>query len=235
VQIGDGMVVENNFLGVGIYTVPEAARITSVARRRIRRWVQGYTFKISGQARRSAPVWHSQLPRLAGQVAIGFLDLIEIRFVDAFLNHGVSWPTIRMVETRARELFRSNHPFATRNFRTDGRTLFVQVSGDAPEEPLLDIAKSQFAFEQVIAPHLKGLEFSGTQAARWWPLGEQRRVVLDPQRCFGQPIVNREGVPTSVLASAAAVEESHEAVARYFKVDRQSVRDAVEFEKLLAA
>ena len=88
----------HSYLGIGIYGVPEAARLTGVSAPRIRRWVKGYTFRVRGSARRSAPVWQSQLPRLDHQIAVSFLDLIEIRFVNAFLEHGVSWPTIRKVE-----------------------------------------------------------------------------------------------------------------------------------------
>src|SRR4051812_45573373 len=100
------MSVTNHFYGVGIYSILEAARLTGVAPRRIRRWIRGYSFRgATGQTRRSAPVFHSQLPVIDGQAALGFLDLIEVRFVDAFLKRGVQWPAIRLAEMNARQVF----------------------------------------------------------------------------------------------------------------------------------
>lgn len=224
----------DEFVGVGIYSLAEAARLTGVAVGRIRRWVKGYSFGAGDHSKNSAPVWQRQLPNIADTISIGFLDLIEIRFVDAFLKHGVPWSKIRKAETRARDLFGTSHPFARSTFRTDGRTIFANVLTSG-KKSLLDVATSQLAFEQIVAPQLKGLEFEKNIAARWWPLGTRRRVVIDPQRSYGQPIVSKEGVPTSVLADAFKVEGTEQAVARWYDVDTRSVRDAVEYENRLAA
>ena len=110
----------------------------------------------------------------------------------------------------------------------------VQETG---AESLLDLVKSQYAFKSVVEPFLfEGLEFAalGIEPVRWWPLGMDRRVVLDPERSFGQPIVDPESVPTSVLARAFKAEGSIQAVADWYKVDPRAVEDAVEFEHKLA-
>ena len=73
------------------------------------------------------------------------------------------------------------------------------------EAGLLEIVRRQQVFAQIVRPFLKELEFAkGKDLVRWWPLGTQRQVVLDPTRNFGRPIVNRRGVPTEVLARATA-------------------------------
>jgi len=82
----------------GIYTVPEAARLTKVASPRIRRWLSGYTFLSGSREHVSPPVWRGQLQPVNGALALGFLDLMEIRAVDAFLRAGVSWKTLREAE-----------------------------------------------------------------------------------------------------------------------------------------
>lgn len=231
-MVGDDI----KLLGVGIYSVAEAARLTNVAPARIRRWIKGYAFKgARGDTHKSPPVWRGQHPIVDGEVALGFLDLLEIRFVDAFLRSGVRWPTIRLAEQHASELFKTDHPFATNRFKTDGRSIFVQIKDESGDKALVDIARNQYAFQEVVAPCFIGLEFSDEQAIRWWPLGLKRRIVLDPTRCFGQPIVSKEGVPTRILALAYEAEQSEVAVARWYRVDQRSVRDAVEFEKKLAA
>ena len=224
----------DNFYGVGIYSIGEAARLTGVSASRIRRWVKGYAFRSAGRVLQSPPVFSSQLPVLGGEIAVGFLDLVEVRFVDAFLKRGVTWSTVRKAEAKGRALFDTTHPFATRPFRTDGRGIFAELGGRA-EKAVIDLASSQLAFAQVVSPFLSGIEFEGETAARWWPLGTSKRVVIDPARSFGQPIVAREGVPTAVLAAAVEAEGAEEVVARVYEVSPASVRHAVEFEKKLAA
>jgi uncharacterized protein (DUF433 family) len=223
-------------IGTGIYSIPEAARLTRIPPARIRRWVAGYAFGTRSKRRLSPPVVRAQLPVLEGQVALGFLDLLEVRFVDAFRTAGVGWKAIRLAHERARELFETQNPFSTKAFRTDGRRIFADVVHDAGEEGLLDLVSNEWAFGKILKPYLyEGLEFVDEQAIRWWPMGLRRQVVLDPKRSFGQPVVDREGVPTAVLAGAYAAEESIEAVSRWYEVEPSSVRDAVEFEKSLAA
>lgn len=225
-----------NLFGVGIYSVAEASRLTGVSPGRIRRWLRGYAFTSKGFDHQSPPVWLPSLPTIGGRLALSFLDLIEVRFVDAFRKHGVSWSTIRRAEQRARDEFGTTHPFSSRRFKTDGRSIFAVVQEDHGEHALLDIVRSQYAFVRILSPYLKGLDFSdGDQPLRWWPLGDRRRIVLDPDRSFGQPIVAGEGVPTAVLARAFETEKSVEAVAQWYDVAPRSVRDAVEFEEKIAA
>ena len=46
-----------------------------------------------------------QLPILRHKVALGFLDLIEIKFVGAFLDRGVSWPMLHKAREKAATLY----------------------------------------------------------------------------------------------------------------------------------
>ena len=224
------------YLGVGIYSVPEAARLSGVSVGRIRRWLKGYTYAHAGDERSSPPVWQGQLPEVDGRLALGFLDLIEVRFVDAFRRRGVSWKALRLGAQRACTLFDSTHPFSTRRFKTDGRGIFTKVYDEEGEESLLDVVRNQYAFNRILSPYLKGLEFGeDDNPLRWWPIGMTRRVVIDPARSFGQPIVSKEGVPTVVLAKAVKAEGSIEAVGNWYDVEPRSVRDAVDFEEKLAA
>jgi len=227
----------NPYLGVGIYSVAESAMLTCVSSQRIRRWLRGYTFKYEGELRESQPVWRRQLPEIDGTLALGFLDLIEVRFVNAFRACGVSWKTIRCAAKYAQQRLGQDHPFCTRRFKTDGRTIFEDVISETGESWLIDVVKSQFAFKKILAPYLyEGLEFDDdSHVVRWWPMGKRHRVVIDPERCFGQPIVSKEGIPTSILACAFEAEGSVEAVANWYEVSPRSIQDAIEYHKKLRA
>jgi len=229
--------VSTDLLSSGIYTIPEASRLTRVTATRIRRWMKGYDFKTARQKRRhSDPVWTGQLPRIDGQVAVGFRDLMEIRFVDAFIQQGVSWQTMRQAHRSAKEKLGTDHPFCTHRFATDGRNILHDEAQVAADRRLIDIVTNQREFEEIVTIFLRELEFDNG-VLRWWPLGRDRMVVVDPVRNLGQPTVTHSGVPTRVLAnSVKANAGSIESVARWFEVAPEEVRDAVEFEAgLLAA
>lgn len=226
-----------DLLGIGLYTAAEASRLTGIAPARLRRWLHGHTYSAGDRAGASGPLWRRQIPEIDGTVGLGFLDLIEARFVGAFRRASVPWPVIRRCAEQARTLIGSDHPFSSRRFRTDGRTIFADVVDRAGERQLLDLAKSQFAFGRVIGPSLyAGIDFSDRDMpARWWPLGRETPIVIDPVHAFGQPIVRDAGIPTRTLADAVAAEGSIATVARLFRVEPSSVRAALRFERQIAA
>jgi uncharacterized protein (DUF433 family) len=226
-----------SLIGVGIYGVAEAGRLTHVSPGRIARWLRGYVHRVGEAERVSLAVWSPQLPILDGSLALGFLDLMEVRFVDAFRRAGVPWRTIRIAAERARELIGRSHPFSTKGFKTDGRNIFAEIVRQTAERELLDLVKSQYAFARVISPSLyAGLEFNElNEASRWWPLGHERAVVIDPDYAFGQPVVAGTGIPTAAVAAIRNAENSDRATAAWFGIEVRKVRDALAFENSLAA
>jgi hypothetical protein len=248
------------WIGSGLYTIAEAARLTGISEGRVRRWMRGYTFQRRGEPRTSPPVVLGEYAATdSGTIALSFVDLIEVRFVDAFLKKGVKWPVLRKAHDKAANELGVDHPFATRKFSTDGHTILTRIG----ESAIIDIAGGQLGFYRILKRYLvKGLDFRGQLAIRWWPLGKRRSVVIDAARSFGQPIVSKEGVPTAVLhhaylaesrakdslksdrklsgvvesvSSAAEHIDAIERVAKWYDVERHSVRAAVEYELQLAA
>jgi uncharacterized protein (DUF433 family) len=126
-------------------------------------------------------------------------------------------------------------PFSTRRFRTDGRTIFLEITNDVQEGELIDLKRRQSVFHRIVAPSLRDLEFAADVVARWFPLGSSRKtVVVDPARSFGRPIVVNGGVPTEILSEAVDIEGSAEKAARAYDVPIIAVRDAVIFQQQLA-
>jgi uncharacterized protein (DUF433 family) len=135
----------------------------------------------------------------------------------------------------AKETLDTDHPFCTHRFATDGRHMLQQEIEEAGDRRFTDIVTNQREFDSIVTPFLRELEFDGG-VLRWWPLGRDHAVVLDPDRSLGQPIVATGGVQTRILSnSVKANDESIEVVARWFEVAVEEVRDAVEFEKSLLA
>jgi uncharacterized protein (DUF433 family) len=223
-------------IGYGVYTISEAERLTRVPRQSIRRWTKGYTYKYKSEIRFTPPIIAIENSLEKEMPVLNFADLIEIMFLNCFRNGGVGWKTIHIASQKAREMLQRTRPFSTRLFKTDGRSILTGVGNDVHDKVLLDIVKDQYVFENIIAPYLHGLEYNHfAEPERWWPLGTDRCVVIDPQRSFGAPIVAGGGIPTLILHKAVKAEQSINLVADWYDVRLQEVMDAFEFEEGLAA
>ncbi len=222
----------------GIYSLPDASRYTRIPAGQLRRWAFGYERNLVGGIKRYPPVFATSYGPINNERAISFGDLIEARFIREFREAGVSLQTIRIAVKRAQELLELSHPFSTRKFKTDGRTIMAEIitARDAPCE-LLDFRNNQMALNRILSPYLfNGIEFNdGDIACRWWPHGEGNAVVLDPRRSFGQSILNDSGVPTNTLFLSFKANGSAQAVARIFELPLRQVEEAIEYERELAA
>lgn len=67
-------------------------------------------------------------------MSLGFFDLMEIRFVHAFRQHGVSLQHIRKALEKAHELFDLDYPLSTLRLKTDGRKIFAEILPDGTRE-----------------------------------------------------------------------------------------------------
>lgn len=237
---------EQSVFGRGVYGIGEGVRLLNFHRhdaaadkrvtpRTISRWLRGHDYRVGDEVRHAEPLWNPDYTSEDGLLELSFRDLIELRFVKAFRDQGLGLTAIRECFQRAVEEVQDQRPFSTKRFRTDGNTIFLDVTHAVSEGELIDLKHRQRVFRTIIEPSLRDLEFDADAVARWYPLGASRRsVVIDPRRAFGRPLVEG-GVPTEVLAIAVQVEGSVDSVARLYEVAPSAVRDAMEFERKLAA
>lgn len=231
----DAMIdVPRSLLGVGLYTAAEASGLTGIPAPRIRRWLTGYGHGRGDARAWSPPLWTTQLPRIGRDVGLGFRDLMELRFVERFAAAGISLSSIRRALEIGREVVGDERPFSTTRFHTDGRTIFLQVSQEFGEPTLIDLLCRQCAFNRMVAPSFRDIDFGEGVPERWWPMSHKSQVVIDPARNFGQPIVSDYGVPTRAIADAVSSEGSIGKAAKIFDLPLSAVRDAVAFENRAA-
>lgn len=227
-----------DLIGAGIYPLHHAARLVGVEPRAVRRWLWGYDRNYKGARARSEPLWHTQHEDedLPGGV-IGFRDLLELRMVASFVQHGVSLRVIRATADAARAHFGSDYPLTNQRFLTDGKRIFLEAVEKSGEERMVDVLRKQYVFSAIIKPSLyAGIEYGEDGARRWFPVPKRREVVLDPALQFGTPVLASVGIPTdTIYASYLAEGRNRAMVARVFVITPRMVGEAVAFEEKLAA
>jgi uncharacterized protein (DUF433 family) len=218
--------------GIGAYTPSEAGKLVGTSATNIRRWLFGYSYAHHGPKTAQAPLWQPQYGIDQDEPLLGFRDLIEARFVARLREVGIGMPTIRLCLMTAAQIAEDPHPFSSAHFRTDGKRLFLERMGDKGNRDVIDLKTLQHAFPKVIEASFLDLEFDDEKATRWFPLAKSRAVVADPERSFGQPIVEDGGVPTRRIAQVFLAEgRSVDRVAKLFEIGKSAVKDALAFER----
>ncbi len=221
-----------------LYSVVAARQLTSVPTTTIKRWLSGYTYTYQGESRFSEPKVGLDRHSVDGALALSFRDLLEVRIANELRRHGFGWKTILEVQKLGQESWKTDSPFALRRLRTDGRKLFAEAAGQSGKRGLLfRVGSGQLEFEQVISPTLWDVvDFTDDgEPLRWWPLGRDAHIVVDPATGFGRPVVDQGQVPVEVLVRALRAEGSAEAVARMFRVSPFVVLEAERFRRQMAA
>lgn len=209
---------ESTSLGVGLYSLVEAARLLRTPRSTLSRWVDGYIREVRDGQREYPPVISRP-----DDVALTFGDLIELRYTREFRKAGVELGSIRMVGMKYRKEWNTLYPLTTRRFINDGRDLLLKEGEDWKHA----LTGQLLGFLSDVE---KELVHDGDSVIEWRPLGRDRQVVLHPDRSFGKPIDNRSGAHTYVLAQAMRAGQDLSEVAWWYGTTGDSVLDAVEFE-----
>lgn len=206
-------------LGVGIYSLVDAARLLKTPRRTLSRWVEGYVQELRyGTKEYAAVIARDE------ESALTFGDLVELMYVRGFRDAGVKLDEIRATAGKFRKAWGDSYPLATKRFATDGKGMLIELGGNWQHA----LTGQHHAFFEEIGRQLVHV---GDLASEWRPLGRDRAVVLHPNRAFGKPIEDISGAHTYVLAQALMAEEDAGAVAWWYGTTTSAIEDAAEFER----
>ena len=223
-------------IGVGTYSLRDAALLLHIPYAKLRRWAAGYWYSATDEDRFSEPVVPGETDELDERI-LSFHELMELFVIGFFRSEGVSMPVIRAARARAVAEFGSEYPFATERIQTDGRGIFsdLDVEGVPSKRLKLELSKSQVTYRELVEPFFrKQIDFDADGLAlTYWPLGREKPVLLDARRSFGRPIVVRSGTPTFVLYGMRQGGETLERIAAWYEVTRDELDAALEYEQSL--
>jgi uncharacterized protein (DUF433 family) len=223
---------DNTLLGVGFYTIPDAARLIQERRAKLSRWASGYTYSRNEQKYFMEPLLRHDAAELVEDRILTFLDLVELKIVAALREVHLSIAKIRQAAEYIEGHWGARHPLASRQVHTDGYRIFAEaLDGEPGHATLTDTRLGQTVFAEFVKPFCLNLDYEDDLAQRYWPLGKEKGIVVDPRRSFGQPVDDSTGVPTHVLYEMVHGGSSVSEVAWWYEVREDVVKRSVEFEK----
>lgn len=211
--------------GIGVYSIPEAARYARMHPETLRNWFAG---------RAGRPPLRQRAIECDEMKVITFLDFVEAVAIRALRVDGVSLPRIRQALQVAQERYGIAHPFAHRDHRTVliGKDLHI-LFGDEPDTPVQISGQNvgQKSMRPCIQSYIRDLDFNEQGIAQLYRAFAFRGqdVVLNPKLHFGEPIIQQNGYTAETLYRAALAEGSMERAAFLYEVSIDAVEAAYRY------
>ena len=220
----------------GIYLVKDIAKILNLEYSKVYRWIVGYWGH--GGLKEDVDYTFGEF----GSRAINFYSLIEFYTFFKLREKGISSTEIRKLHTKLGQTLNTNYPFTiahdlwVENRNTSKRKVKKQFVYYKHLENVLKFdKKDQYSFDFIIDNFLDKIEFNEDNiATRYFPLGLDKSVVVDPNHQFGQPTVLGTNIKTQTIFNLHKGGESIKNICTLYNLPPSKVEDAIDFHKLAA-
>jgi len=214
-------------LGIGLYSIPDVARILNLEPSFVRRWLNEYWGNRFKFGKKNFSSWGA-----GREKAIHFYTLIEFYVFYQLRKQGLSAQSIaKSHEIIAREL-NTQFPFATSTILTDGRKILYKIDNTTIINA--DNTK-QLNFVDIIEEFCRQMDFGKDRLAiRYWPLGKEKNIIVDPHHQLGQPTIKNTNILAETLYRMHTSGEKINFVASLYNVSVKDVTASIEFFKKAA-
>lgn len=142
---------------------------------------------------------------------------------------GVKPKKIKQAHQVIAQFLKTPFPFAHSKLLSDGKTVFLkdEVNNIINAEHSL-----QLNMREMIEPFCAKIEFDGNDLPeRFYPMGPDKDVVVDPQHQFGMPTIKGTNIRVEVLYNLYRGGEPISSIAHLYDLPENSVQDAIEYYK----
>ena len=233
----------NGYRTQPLYTFGEAARLTGVSPGTARNWLLGYIRKertvtpegFTTQDRPIGPLFNSASD---GPAMVSFLQLIEIVVAARFRKaERVPFQTVRKAHQNGQRDFGLPYPFAHLRLEAIGGHIVRRLHGEQPGVSLQAVdSPAQWTIPGLVLDLVHQLDYERKLAARWYPVGKQVPIVVDPQVSAGRPTVRGRGVTIATLHWRwKGARQTIDFIAQDFVLPRDQVERALQYAENVAA
>lgn len=212
--------MSNQKLGDGIYSVPDLSFILQLPTSRVRYWMNEFWDNLLSKKYKTNYSWGSGQDK-----ATTFHTLIEFYVFYQLKELKISNSVIFKAHEDIAQRLNTNYPFATANILTDGKSIFHLLNDDT----LINANKSQqIAFKDIIEMFCKKIQFSQDQLAeKFFPLGKERKIIVDPHHQFGQPTILSTNILAQTIYNLHKAGEPNELIKNLYGLSNDEISDAI--------
>ncbi len=210
-------------IGLGSYTAADASRILRVPYAKANYWFNYYA-----KQRLPSTAHYTYHVKIKGIAAVSFLTLMEMVVFYTLKERGIKTSRIMEAHTVMSEFLKTPHPFAMENIYINEKSLLF-----GNEEQLLTAdARLQTVLIKVLKPSINRIQFDDDKiASKFYPLGKNKSVVVNPENQFGQPVIEGTNILIQTIYNLLRASESKKSVARLFDLSTNQIEDVIEFTK----
>ena len=213
-------------IGIGIYTASEIAKILRVPYSKVYTWMNKYWDGKLGNSYGTKYSW-----QIEGTRAVSFHTFVEFYVMMRFADAGVKPKQVLEAHNELVKMYDTAFPFAHREvlegMRSDGKRIFLEN-----KEGTIELnGKKQFELE-IIKLFFVNLDFDNDDlASRYWPMGKNKAVIVDPKRKFGRVVLNKRNIYPEVLYSHYRAGDSVKYLSVVYELAEDDITDAIEYCK----
>jgi uncharacterized protein (DUF433 family) len=203
-----------------LLSMADAARDLGIARQTFHRWARGYE--------RGGPLLHVDFAEHRRQASVPFIALAEAWVLEGLRQAGVRPQRIRPALEQLQHQFGREYVLASRELATDGISVLWDFSRTKAGEGLIEGGTGQGVMREIVADYLQYVSWGHDEYPTQLELKpfEPAKVVIDPFRFSGQPVVAGSGAKVTNIAAMLKAGESPDVVAEEHGVGIEAVRAA---------
>ena len=178
-----------------MYSFGEVARLAGVSNSTVRNWFLGYKTR---DAREIPPLFPDGG---APDSMLSYLQLMETVVAARFRNEdNVRYRDVHAAYRNAREVLGVEYPFAHINLEALGGHIIARLEGEAFGDSLQALnSPTQWSLPGLVLEVIRQFEYEDKFAAKWFPLGKEYPIVIDPRIGSGIPTIEGRGVSVNAI------------------------------------
>ncbi len=213
-------------IGSGIYTASEIASILRVPYRTVYTWMNKYWDGKIGKEFGSKYSWD-----INGKRAVSFHTFIEFYVMMRFSESGVKPKQVLEAHTELSKMYSTAFPFARKEIlkgiRSDGKHIFLKTI-----EGTIELNGTKQFNLDLIEMFFINLEFDKNNlASRFWPIGKEKSILVDPNRRFGHPVIDGKNIFPEIIYNHHQAGDPISYIAHVYQISESEVHHALEYCK----
>lgn len=206
-----------------LYTIAEAAHLARISPITVRRWLYGYQTKN-----------RDVLPMLGEQdkkPLVSFLELVEIVVASKFRRDNTRPERIRLAHDFAQKEWGIEFPFASLRLEPLGGHILHRFDQETPGKSLatLDTRLQQWTLPGLVVETIRNFDYELDLVARWFPIGKDIPIVVDPRISAGLPTIKNRRVTVETIRKRFKARYSIPFISSDLKLRREEVEDALRY------